>query len=372
MHCQYDEVFAQIAGRAGGLGPFLDAFFSFLHRRTDFYIEFDQASISPSSPRPEMGFAKGVAEKMLLSSFQKYNMIPYKSPSVTSNPSTPVKAANDTTPPTPPSLKKATTPKHSPSNDQKNPTTPHQSTPHSPSGGSTPSTPMGSAITQETEVRFTEEGKMIPIGNGGIGGIKGGPSLYYWTQTLKDLTVYVDVPQDVRGKDVKCTIQPRKISLSVRGEVLLEGDLEESIRCDESMWTLNVDNNSSIARGGGQVVISLDKCKHTWWKHIIVGHIEIDTTKVDSSQKMSDYDEKTQATIRKIMFDQRQKAQGLPTSEELETEALLEKVKYLPGSPFLPQQPKCETDESQEHDHDQPPKSDVLLNEQNENAASLL
>jgi len=38
---QYDEVFAQVAGRLGGLDPFLDAFFSFLHRRTDFYIEFD-------------------------------------------------------------------------------------------------------------------------------------------------------------------------------------------------------------------------------------------------------------------------------------------------------------------------------------------
>ena len=35
------------------------------------------------------------------------------------------------------------------------------------------------------------------------------------------------------------------------------------------------------------------------------------------------------------MFDQRQKAAGLPTSEELSLDSLLEKAKSLPGSPFL-------------------------------------
>lgn len=36
------------------------------------------------------------------------------------------------------------------------------------------------------------------------------------------------------------------------------------------------------------------------------------------------------------MFDQRQKSLGLPTSDQLSADALLEKAKDLPGSPFLP------------------------------------
>jgi hypothetical protein len=44
----------------------------------------------------------------------------------------------------------------------------------------------------------------------------------------------------------------------------------------------------------------------------------------------------TQAAIRKIMFDQKQKAIGQPTSDELTTEALFEKAKLATGSPFLP------------------------------------
>lgn len=34
-------------------------------------------------------------------------------------------------------------------------------------------------------------------------------------------------------------------------------------------------------------------------------------------------------------FDQQQKARGLPTSDELQMQALLERAKLLPGSPFL-------------------------------------
>lgn len=60
------------------------------------------------------------------------------------------------------------------------------------------------------------------------------------------------------------------------------------------------------------------------------------TNQVDSTTRIGEYDEETQGTIRKIMFDQQQKALGLPTSDELSTDAILEKAKKLPGSPFLP------------------------------------
>lgn len=60
-------------------------------------------------------------------------------------------------------------------------------------------------------------------------------------------------------------------------------------------------------------------------------------TQVDSTARIGEFDEETQGTIRKIMFDQRQKAQGLPTSDHLSAEAVLERAKGLPGSPFLPE-----------------------------------
>ena len=60
-------------------------------------------------------------------------------------------------------------------------------------------------------------------------------------------------------------------------------------------------------------------------------------TKVDSTMQMHEYDDQTQAGIRKIMFDEKQKRKGLPTSDEITQGHIMEKAKYAPGSPFLPE-----------------------------------
>ena len=56
---------------------------------------------------------------------------------------------------------------------------------------------------------------------------------------------------------------------------------------------------------------------------------------VDSTQRIDEYDETTQAALRKIMFEQKQKALGLSTLVETDVESILEKAKKLPDSPFL-------------------------------------
>jgi hypothetical protein len=48
------------------------------------------------------------------------------------------------------------------------------------------------------------------------------------------------------------------------------------VNTSESMWTIS----STKSGEGSQVVINIEKIKQTWWKHVIVGHPEIDTSKV--------------------------------------------------------------------------------------------
>ena len=83
-----------------------------------------------------------------------------------------------------------------------------------------------------------------------------------------------------------------------------------------------------------QVSIYLEKERETWWKSALNGHDEIDTTQVDSTRSMYDYDDETQGAIRKIMFDQHQKRLGKPTSDELKNEDMLRKAWDAEGSPF--------------------------------------
>lgn len=61
-----------------------------------------------------------------------------------------------------------------------------------------------------------------------------------------------------------------------------------------------------------------------WWRRVLLSDPEIDAASVEpESSRLADLDGETRATVEKMMFDQRQKALGLPTSDEMRKEELL-------------------------------------------------
>jgi len=163
-----------------------------------------------------------------------------------------------------------------------------------------------------------DKGSKPNIGNGGDG-----PG-YNWMQTLKELTINVQLPAGIKSRDVdfKCTNTKLKVGLK-RQKPIMEGKLHKKVRGgDDVMWT--IDDNSD---GGRDLTITIEKKNDMeWWNCIIEGHPKINTQKVEpENSKLDDLDRETRQTVEKMMYDQRQKALGLPTSEESKKQDILKK-----------------------------------------------
>ncbi|KAG0208415.1 hypothetical protein BGX28_000633 [Mortierella sp. GBA30] len=146
---------------------------------------------------------------------------------------------------------------------------------------------------------------------------------YKWRQTLVDVDILVQVPKGTRGKDLIVDIKKKSLKVGLKGQpLIIEGALFKDIKLEDSTWTL--DNQEEIN-------IHLEKAKGTeWWKCVVEGHPEIDTTKITpENSKLSDLDGETRGMVEKMMFDQRQKAAGKPTSDDIKKAEALERFKKM-------------------------------------------
>jgi len=177
----------------------------------------------------------------------------------------------------------------------------------------------GNEKTKDESSKDDEDKGMAPnAGNGGSG-----PG-YTWTQTLKEVTVVIGLPAGIKGRDVsfKCTQKTLTVGLK-RQDPIVKGDLYAIVRSEDVMWTL--DNNDET--GGRDLTITMEKKNGMeWWNTVIKGHPKINTQKVEpENSKLSDLDGETRQTVEKMMYDQRQKAMGKPTSDEQKKNDILKK-----------------------------------------------
>ncbi|KAF9419566.1 hypothetical protein BGZ94_009365 [Podila epigama] len=134
---------------------------------------------------------------------------------------------------------------------------------------------------------------------------------YKWKQSLGDVDVTIEVPKGTRGKDVIVEIKKKSLKAGLKGQTpIIEGQLSKEVKLEDSTWTLDDQK---------EINIHLEKVKgNEWWKSVIEGHPQVDTAKITpENSQLSDLDGETRGMVEKMMFDQRQKAAGKPTSDDI-------------------------------------------------------
>ncbi|CAL8468604.1 g8144 [Coccomyxa elongata] len=143
--------------------------------------------------------------------------------------------------------------------------------------------------------------------------------MYSWTQSLSDVIISVPVPSGTKGRDCDVSITKTKLKVGLKGAIpVLDGELFASVKPEDCYWNIS---------DGRVVEITLQKVDAmAWWKSVLKGEPEIDTQKVEpENSKLADLDPETRQTVEKMMWDQRQKQMGLPTSEEAKKQEMLKK-----------------------------------------------
>jgi len=162
-----------------------------------------------------------------------------------------------------------------------------------------------------------KDNEPAPVGNGGT--VKG---KYTWTQILSEVNITIFLPEKTRSRDITVTIKKNylRVKLISQKTPLIDAPLTKMICTDDSFWSIE---------DGNKLILNLQKLNTMeWWDSICEGDPKINVQKiVPENSKLSDLDGETRKTVEKMMYDQRQKQMGLPTSDEREKFAMFEKFK---------------------------------------------
>jgi hypothetical protein len=129
--------------------------------------------------------------------------------------------------------------------------------------------------------------------------------------------VQVFLPKGTTSKQLIVEIKPKHLKVMIKGsdKPLIDGELCEKVKVEDSFYTIE---------DAQFLNLNFEKAGEVIWKTVIVGDEEIDTKKVDNAKHLNEFDTETQGHLRKVLYEQERKRQGLPTTEEEQQQKVMQ------------------------------------------------
>lgn len=312
MENVHDQVFLQILQVEKNIVNFLDAFFGFLYRCTDFYVE--------SKSNQTVGFSSGIAEKLVLNSLHKWkNMSQLPGRSEVNR-----------------GQKERTTEGNNNNNN------------HNSSNFTRIEDIEVPPIAKEVDVEVMAENSTSRIINEDAhksSDCYNGAARenYTWSQSINDLDVIIHIPQNIKSaKDLQVNIDSERIKVDARTCIL--SDNQDSNPTSDKQWTTIFNGELCYKTKKDESVwsivpkqyinIHLEKAGKRWWEAFIVGEPKISLNKIDCSQNLHELESDEQMKLQELMWNHQQTLLGKPTSNQIQMEQILKKAWDAKGSPF--------------------------------------
>uniref|UniRef100_A0A2N9FZG5 CS domain-containing protein n=1 Tax=Fagus sylvatica TaxID=28930 RepID=A0A2N9FZG5_FAGSY len=181
------------------------------------------------------------------------------------------------------------------------------------------------AEKEQEEKQKEKDNKLVPNEGNGLD-----MENYSWGQSLQEITINVPVPQGTKSRLVLCDIKNKYLKVGLKGQVpIIDGELFKAVKVDDCIWSLEDEKAISI------LMSKREQCE--CWKSLLKGDPEINTQKVEpETSKLSDLDSETRSVVEKMMFDQRQKQLGRPTSDDMQKQQMMKQfMAQNPNMDFL-------------------------------------